>query len=77
MNQETFGYLDGREGRLVAIFYGQPNRDIINSFDLFLMDPRYEDSKMILLEVKGIVDIGDRSEWMNDSHEVTITPIWK
>jgi len=46
--QQTFSYLDGKAGRLIAIFYGNPNRDVVNSVDLFIMDPRYEDSKMVL-----------------------------
>jgi hypothetical protein len=37
------------EGSLIAIFYGQPNRDIINSLTMFLLDPRYEDSKMVIV----------------------------
>ncbi len=50
--QPSFDYLDGREGRLIAIFYGNPNRDIINSVTMFVLDPRYEDSKMVVLEIK-------------------------
>jgi len=32
---------------------------------------------MVRVEVKGIVDIGTKNEWVNESHPVTITTIWK
>jgi len=41
------------------------------------MDPKYEDGKMVLIEVKEIVDIGAGSEWINDSHHITYTTIWR
>jgi len=37
---------------MIAIFFDQPNRDSINSLDIFLMDPKYEDGKMVLIEIK-------------------------
>lgn len=77
MTQRTFNYLDGREGRLIAIFYGSPNRDIVNSLTIFILDPRYEDSKMVIVELKEILDIGPKTEWINQSHQVTITTVWK
>ena len=32
---------------------------------------------MVRIEVKGIVDIGMKNEWINDSHQVTVSTIWK
>jgi hypothetical protein len=32
---------------------------------------------MVLVEVKGIVDVGSGDAWANDSHQVTYTTIWK
>lgn len=59
------------------IFYGQPNREVVNSVNIFLMDPRYVDLKMVLIEIKEIVDVGKGSGWTNDSHKATLTTIWK
>jgi hypothetical protein len=74
--QGTFDYLDGREGRLIMIFYGQPNRDSINSVEIFLMDPKYEDAKMVLVELKEILDIGSGRSWVNASHHISYSTIW-
>jgi hypothetical protein len=34
---------------MIAIFFDKSNRDSIDSLDIFLMDPRYEDEKMVLI----------------------------
>ena len=75
--QSTFDYLHGREGKIIVVFYGQPNRDQINSMDLFMLDPRYFDGRMVLLQIKEIIKIGNNDSWSNQNHEVSYTPIWK
>jgi hypothetical protein len=77
LKQPTFNYLDGKEGRIIAVFYGQPNRDIINSLLLVVLDPRYTDSKMAYLEFKQILDISNGSEWANPSHPLTLTTAYR
>ena len=75
--QSTFDYLHSREGKVIVVFYGQPNRDLINSMDLFMLDPRYFDGRMVLLQIKEIIKIGNNDSWSNQNHEVSYTPIWK
>jgi hypothetical protein len=62
---------------VVAIFYGKPNRDIINSVNLFFMDPRYEDARMVFVQINELIDFGTTNEWKNDSHSLSYTTIWK
>jgi hypothetical protein len=74
----TFDYLQGRSGRLIAIFYGSPNREVLNSVDLFLLDPSYEDGRVVLLQLKGVIALKEeQSEWQNASHTATYTTIWR
>ena len=61
---------------MIVIFYGQPNRDTVNSVDIFLMDPKYEDARMVLIEVKGIIAVNG-SEWVSDNHKISYTTIWR
>jgi len=42
------------------------------------MDPTYEDGRMVLLQVKGIIEVNDTmGVWDNSSHSVTYTTIWR
>lgn len=41
------------------------------------MDPRYEDEKMVLVEINGLIDVKDGSQWINTNHNITYTTIWK
>ena len=41
--QPNFDYLDSSSGEMVAIFYGSPDRYIVNSVDIYLLDPKYYD----------------------------------
>jgi hypothetical protein len=53
--QSNFDYLQGHSGQFIAFFYGAPNRETVNSVEIILMDPRYEDEKVVLLDLKSIV----------------------
>lgn len=65
-------------GQIVAIFYGTPNREIVNSVELLLLDPKYEDGKAVLIDIKGIVDVNSNTNtWANGSHTLTFTKLWK
>lgn len=75
--QPTFGYLQSNAGRMIAVFYGSPNRETLNSLDLFIMDPSYEDGRMVLLQVKGIIEVNESTGWENSSHAVSYTTIWR
>jgi hypothetical protein len=73
-----FGYLGSKKGALIAIFFGSPNRETLNSVNLYFMDPVYEDQKMILLRIKDIIGINQANyTWKNSNHTVQYTKIWK
>lgn len=76
--QQNFGYLDGHSGRILAVFFGTPNRDSINSLELALLDPKYEDEKVIIVEVKGCVTLNETTRiWENTSHQISYIRIDK
>jgi hypothetical protein len=46
--------------------------------DLFLLDPSYEDGRVVLLQLKGVIALKEeQSEWQNASHTATYTTIWR
>ena len=69
--------MEGKAGRMVAIFFGYPNRDSLNSVDLFLMDPRYEDDRLVVVEIKSNMEFGNGSQWVNNSHHVDYETVWR
>lgn len=76
--QSNFDYLEEHSGQLIAIFYGSPNRETVNSVEIILLDPRYEDERVVLLDVKGIVDVDPASgTWTNPSHSLAYAKIWR
>ena len=51
---------------------------MLNSVDLFILDPLYEDSRMVLLQLKGVIAMKEAdTEWQNASHPATYTTIWR
>ena len=76
--QQNFGYLDGHSGRILAVFFGTPNRDSINSLELALLDPKYEDEKVIIVEAKRCVTLNETTRiWENTSHQISYIRIDK
>ena len=62
----------------MCIFFGQSNREIVNSLEIILLDPKYDDGKAVLIEVREIVQVNEStSEWSNSSHTVSYTTLWK
>jgi hypothetical protein len=42
------------------------------------MDPRYEDEKVVLLDLKSIVEVDPRTgTWTNPSHSLNFAKIWR
>ncbi len=76
--QQNFGYLEGHSGQIIAYFYGSPNRETVNSVEIVLMDPRYEDERVVLVEVKGIVEVDPKTGiWSNAAHSISFVKIWR
>ena len=76
--QENFDYLDSYNGRIKAIFYGEVIYGSIDSVDIYILDPRYIDEKMILVQIKSLILINDETKsWNNSNHEVTVTEFWR
>jgi hypothetical protein len=48
---------------------------VLNSVELLLLDPKYEDGKAVLLDIKGLVEIKE-GRWNNENHTVSITRLW-
>jgi hypothetical protein len=43
-----------------------------------LLDPKYEDGKAVLIDIKGIVDVNPNTDtWSNGSHSISYTKVWK
>jgi hypothetical protein len=75
--QKTFEYLDERLGEITVIFYGAPNREVLNSLEMLLLDPSYEDGKAVLVDIKGVVEVQEGNDrWANDSHALAFTRLW-
>jgi hypothetical protein len=54
-----------------VIFYGSPNREVLNSVEMLVLDPKYEDGKAVLLNIKGILDVPEGTDrWVNESHSL-------
>ncbi len=63
---------------MVAIFYGNPVYQQVNSASIYLLDPKYYDEKIVLLEIKQVIDINSTSNsWSNSNHNVTYTTYWR
>lgn len=70
--------MEEHSGQIIAIFYGSPNREMVNSVEIVLMDPKYEDERVMLLDVKGIVEVDPiTGVWTNPSHSLTYSKIWR
>ena len=41
----------------MIVFYGDVNYDIADSINIYLLDPKYYDEKIILVQVRGIFSI--------------------
>lgn len=42
------------------------------------MDPRYEDEKVVLLDLKSIVEVDPKTGiWSSPSHSLTFAKIWR
>lgn len=63
---------------MIAIFYGSPNRESLNSLEIVLLDPKYEDERVVLMDLKGIVEVDPLTGvWANPSHALTYSKIWR
>jgi hypothetical protein len=70
--------LEEHSGQIIAIFYGSPNRESVNSVEIVLMDPKYEDERVVLLDIKTIVDVNATTGvWANPSHTLSYSKIWR
>ena len=49
---------------------------MLNSVEMLLLDPKYEDGKAVLLDIKGLVEIKE-GKWVNESHNLTIVRLWR
>jgi hypothetical protein len=51
---------------------------VLNSVELLLLDPKYQDGKAVVVNIKGIVNIPEGSDhWTNNSHPITFTKVWR
>lgn len=70
--------MEGRSGQIIAYFYGSPNRESVNSVEIILLDPRYEDERVVLLDVKSIVEVDPKTGiWSNSNHSLSFARIWR
>lgn len=60
------------------VFYGAPNREVLNSVEMLLLDPKYEDGKAVLVDIKGLLEVREGADrWANDSHALSFTRLWR
>ena len=46
--------------------------------EIILLDPRYEDERVVLLDVKGIVEVDPKTGvWSNSAHSLSFAKIWR
>lgn len=43
---------------------------------MLLLDPKYEDGKAVLVDIKGLVEIRE-GRWSNESHNISIVRLWR
>lgn len=48
----------------------------MNSVDLYFLDPSYEDEKVVLLQVKEVVEVRD-GVWNSSGVRATCTTFWR
>jgi hypothetical protein len=45
---------------------------------IVLLDPKYEDGKAILIDIKSIIDVNATTEsWVSFNNTILVTTIWK
>lgn len=49
---------------------------MLNSVEMLLLDPKYEDGKAVLVDIKGLVEIKE-AKWINESHNISIVRLWR
>lgn len=70
--------MEGHSGQIIAYFYGSPNRESVNSVEIILLDPRYEDERVVLLDLKSIVEVDPKTGvWSNPAHSLSFAKIWR
>lgn len=63
---------------MLAFFYGSPNRDAVNSVELILLDPKYEDERVIFIDIRGIIDVDPQTGiWQSTNHSFLYSKLWK
>lgn len=65
-------------GEITVLFYGSPNHGTVNSVEILLLDPEYRDQRTVMVEIKGVVEVDERSGvWQNSNHSITYNKKWK
>ena len=62
----------------MAVFYGIPYFDAVNSLSFYLLDPKYYDERLVLVQIQeNIVFDPTNFTWSNNSHSIRYVTYWR